>query len=145
MPPAKTPDAAPQKSEEKKPGRVALAFRVLGEPRASPPHIALLGMTQASDDQPRNHGKNPEALAAARSAFTRMPRHVAPGPGLSAEPTRYSPKLRPDGMPLLVGPRMATKKRSAGKRDTVRTKSATFYAKRTAQGGSRKWTRRAGR
>jgi hypothetical protein len=29
---------------------------------------------------------------------------------------------------------MATKKRSAGKRDTVRTKRATFYAKRTARG-----------
>ena len=29
---------------------------------------------------------------------------------------------------------MAKKKRPAGKRDTVRTKNATFYAKRTARG-----------
>jgi hypothetical protein len=29
---------------------------------------------------------------------------------------------------------MAKKKRSSGKRDTVRTKNATFYAKRTARG-----------
>jgi hypothetical protein len=29
---------------------------------------------------------------------------------------------------------MPNQKRAAGKRDTVRTKSATFYAKRTARG-----------